>query len=113
MNVIGKDVLIKLRSKNRSNTRLVQAIDQLMTDLNNDSATSAEQFLETRKDADKVHNKGFYFFNLHIHRTLLLIDVMDNEATVVWAGTHEDYKAIFKNNKDTIEKWLRARCWIN
>nr|WP_295933599.1 hypothetical protein [uncultured Dyadobacter sp.] len=61
----------------------------------------------------KVHNKGFYFFNLHIHRTLLLIDVMDNEATVVWAGTHEEYKATFKNNKDTIEKWLRARCWIN
>ncbi len=52
MNVIGKDVLIKLRSKNRSNTRLVQAIDQLMTDLNNDSTTSAEQFLETRKDAE-------------------------------------------------------------
>ena len=51
-----------------------------------------------------------YFFDIHIHRTLILIEFDDRgEATVVWTGTHQEYEAIFKNNKNTIEKWLRAQ----
>jgi hypothetical protein len=36
----------------------------------------------------------------------------EGEATVVWAGTHREYEETFKNNKDTIEKWLRKRGYI-
>lgn len=112
MNIRGKHILTKFKEKNRSNSRLVQAIDKLITDLEDSSITSLEQFLETRKDADKVHSKGFYFFDLHAHRTLALIELRNNKATVVWAGSHEDYMPTFKNNKHTIEKWLRSKHWI-
>ncbi|MDR7212567.1 hypothetical protein [Flavobacterium piscis] len=36
----------------------------------------------------------------------------DGEATIVWAGTHQEYEATFKNNKLTIEKWLRKNSYI-
>lgn len=61
MKIGDKDVLIKLMSKNRSNKQLVQAINQLITDFEDSSTTSPERLLELRKDADKVHAKGFYF----------------------------------------------------
>ncbi len=55
----------------------------------------------------------FIFFDLHLHRTLILIELDDEgEATIVWAGTHQEYEATFKNNKITIEKWLRQKGYI-
>lgn len=60
-----------------------------------------------------MHSNGFYFFDINIHRILILIELDDDgEATIVWAGTHQEYEAIFKNNKLTIEKWLRKRGYI-
>jgi hypothetical protein len=42
-----------------------------------------------------------------------LIELDDEgEATIVWAGTHQEYEATFKNNKITIEKWLRQKGYI-
>ncbi len=68
---------------------------------------------EARPDADIVHSDGFYFFNLNIHRTMILIEFdEDGEATVVWAGSHQEYDKTFKNNKSTIKKWLRDNEWI-
>lgn len=40
-------------------------------------------------------------------RSLIKIEFEENEATVLWAGTHREYEDIFRNNKRTIEKWLR------
>lgn len=37
----------------------------------------------------------------------------DCEATIVWCGTHDEYEATFKNNKDTIAKWLKSKGYIN
>ena len=65
---------------------------------------------DIRNDADCVHNDGFYFFDIHIHRTLIMIELDENgEATIVWVGTHDEYEKTFKNNKNTIEKWLRSK----
>jgi len=36
----------------------------------------------------------------------------EGEATIVWVGTHQEYEAIFKNNKKTIERWLRRNGYI-
>jgi hypothetical protein len=36
----------------------------------------------------------------------------NGEVTIVWVGTHQDYETTFKNNKDTIEKWLRSKGYI-
>lgn len=44
---------------------------------------------------------------------MVLIELgVEGEATVVWAGSHDDYESTFKNNRDTIEKWLRNNEWI-
>lgn len=67
---------------------------------------------ETRKDADCVHKDGFYIFHIAIHRTMVLIEFEDNEATVVWLGNHKEYENTFRNNKHTIRKWLKVNNWI-
>jgi len=36
----------------------------------------------------------------------------DNVAVVIWVGSHDDYSMTFKNNKETIEKWLRNKEFI-
>ncbi|WP_200817111.1 type II toxin-antitoxin system HigB family toxin [Chitinophaga eiseniae] len=63
---------------------------------------------DIRKDADCVHSDGFYFFNINDHRSFVMID-FDGEgnATIIWVSSHDEYERTFKNNKSTIEKWLR------
>ena len=112
MRIIGKKIILKIKIKNIGNKKLCSAIDKLITDLENfDSKTG--KFREVWTDADCVHKDGFYFFNIHFHRTLILVELDDEgEATIAWAGTHQDYEAVFKNNKSTIEKWLRKNGYI-
>ena len=112
MRVLGKKILTKLQAKNKGNRRLCFAIDQLIKDLEQFNPTLG--LLETvRDDADKVHNDGYYFFDIHIHRTFILIDLdEDGEAVIIWAGSHDEYERTFKNNKSTIEKWLRYNGYI-
>jgi len=40
---------------------------------------------------------------------MILVVFEDNEATVIWTGSHDEYGKVFKGNKATIEKWLRAQ----
>ena len=112
MRIVGKKTILKVKRKNIGNKKLCIEIDKLITDLENlDLRTTGIN--EIRKDADCVHSDGFYFFNINIHRTLILIEFDDDgEATIVWAETHQEYEAIFKNNKLTIEKWLRKNGYI-
>jgi hypothetical protein len=107
MRVLGKRIILKVKKKNIGNVKLCSAIDALIADL--ESFKSSEKSIsDIRNDADCVHSDGFYFFNINIHRTLILIELDDDgEATIIWAGTHQEYEMIFKNNKITIEKWLR------
>jgi len=113
MRIIGKKNIIKLKKKNVGNKKLSNEIDKLMTDLESFNPIS-QNILEVRKDADCVHKDGFYFFNISIHRTLILIEFDDEgEATIVWIGTHQEYETTFKNNKSTIEKWLRKNNYID
>lgn len=113
MRVTGIKILVKLKSKNIGNKKLCDAIDQLIEDLEQlDPGTAT--IVETRKDADCVHSDGFYFFNIHIHRTLILVEYdEEGEATIIWAGSHDDYERTFKNNKPTIERWLRSKGHID
>jgi len=56
-----------------------------------------------------VHKDGSYFFDLNVHKTLVLIIFEESEAIIQWVGTHNDYESTFKNNKRTIETWLRNK----
>ena len=112
MRIIGKKTILKIKKKNIGNKKLCIEIDKLITDLEKFNPNE-ENLNDIRNDADCVHSDGFYFFDIHIHRTLILIELDDDgEATIVWAGTHKEYEATFKNTKSTIEKWLRKNSYI-
>ena len=109
LELLRKHKLIKLKNKNRGNTKLIKAIDKLISDIENAYWTKQIDIIETRPDADCVHSDGFYFFDINIHRTMILVVFEDNEATVIWTGTHDGYDKTFKGNKTMIEKWLRVQ----
>lgn len=68
MRIIGKKIILKIKSKNIGNQRLCNEIDRLIIDLESFDASS-QKIEDLRKDADCVHNDGFYFFNINIYRT--------------------------------------------
>ena len=114
MRLVGKNKLEKLKRKNKGNSKLTRAIEQLTNDIEDGNWRKGEELKTLRPDADCVHEDGFYFLNIHVHRTLILIEFDENgEATVVWVGTHQEYDRVFKNNKNTIRRWLRANEYID
>ena len=107
MELLRKNKLTKLKRKNQGNSKLIRAIDKLISDIESANWTKKTDIKSARPDADCVHSDGFYFFDINIHRTMILVVFEDNEATVIWTGSHDEYEKIFKGNKTTIEKWLR------
>jgi mRNA interferase HigB len=61
----------------------------------------------TRPDANKIYGDNFYFFDISIHKTTIMIVFHEQEAELLWVGTHSEYDTIFKGNKKTIETWIR------
>lgn len=112
MRLINKKLLVKLKKKQKGNMLLNKAIDDLIDDITKYEWKDPIELIKVRPDADNVHSDGFYFFNINIHRTMILIEFSDSEATVVWVGTHKEYEFTFKNNKSTIKKWLKSNEWI-
>lgn len=113
MRIINKRILAKLIRKNRGNTKLEKAVLQLISDIEESNWTTSLELVVKRPDADCVYGGEFYFFDINIHRSLILIEFEDNgEATIVWAGSHDDYELTFKNNKNVIKKWLKDNNWI-
>ena len=91
---------------------LTIAIDKLIEDIEENDWKNQTELNESRPDADCVHSDGFCFFNISVHRTMILIEFDDGEASVVWLGNHKEYENTFKNNKSTIKKWLKTNDWI-
>lgn len=114
MDITNKHILGKLVRKNRGNVKLIKEVRQLIVEIENSTWKTPHELTENRPDADCVYGGEFYFFNINIHRTLILVEFEeDGEATIVWAGSHDDYELIFKNNRSVIRKWLRDNNWIN
>lgn len=109
MRLINKKALEKLKRKKRGNASLASDIDLLIKDFETHNWQNQEELKRDRKDADCVHSEGFYFFNIEIHRTMILIEFEDNEATVIWVGNHQEYERVFKNNKNAIANWLKSK----
>ena len=113
MNLINRSLLERLKRKNRGNVKLAKSIDKLVLDIEKNEWDSQIELKQTRPDADCVHSKGFYFFNIYVHRTMILIEFDDNKQTrIIWVGSHQEYEITFKNNRNTIRKWLRDNEWI-
>ncbi len=112
MDLLNEKKLKKYQRKNQGNTKLIRAIDKLIDDIKNATWQNKFDVIKSRKDADLVHNDGFYFFDINIHRTMILLLFDEQEAEVVWIGTHSEYDKIFKGNKNTIKNWLRKQGYI-
>ncbi len=112
MRLLNKKILEKIKRKNKGNVSLVKAIDKLIEDIDKSAWEDQNELNKTRPDADRVHTDGFYFFDMNVHRTMILIEFSDKEATVVWAGTHQEYEMVFRNNRNTIKNWLKSNDWI-
>lgn len=109
MELFGQQKLLKLKRKNRGNKILASAVDQLIRDITDAKWENTRDLKNTRPDADCVHSDGFYFFDIDNHRAMILILFDDEEASIVWTGSHKEYVTTFRNNKQTIEKWLRKQ----
>jgi len=112
MRLIGKQKLEKFKRKKKGDLTLSREIDDLINDIETNDWSDQIELKNTRADADCVHSDGFYFFDIKPERTMVLIEFEEKEATVAWVGNHQDYEYIFKNNKETIKKWLKKNNWI-
>lgn len=113
MNLINRSLLERLKRKNRGNTMLIRAIDKLIGEIIAGNWDSQKELKETRPDADCVHSDGFYFFNINVHRTMILMEFDENKrARVIWTGSHQEYEKVFRNNRNTIKKWLKDNGWV-
>lgn len=114
MRILNKYILGKLIRKNQGNTKLIKSIELLIADIEEVSWRTPLELIEKRPDADCVYGGEFYFFFVNLHRTLILIEFDENgDATIVWAGSHDNYELTFKNNRKVIKKWLRDNNWID
>ena len=114
MKITNKHILVKLIRKNRGNAKLLKAVQRLIQEIEDNNWGTPQELIENRPDADCVHGGEFYFFNINIHRSMIMIEFEETgEATIVWAGNHDDYELTFKNNRSVIRKWLRDNNWIN
>ncbi len=113
MKLLRKDKLLKLKKKNQGNIKLSQAIVKLIKDIENAEWKGKFELIEKRPDADRVHTDDFFFFDINIHRLLILILFNEQYAEIIWVGNHAEYDKTFKGNKKTIETWLRNHGKIN
>lgn len=112
MNIYNIELLIKLKRRNKGNPSLTSAITKLISDLENNNFMTPNELLKVRPDADHVFGGMAYFFNMKIHRTLIIIKFDHNDAFIAWCGSHDEYELTFKNNKSVIVKWLRNNDFI-
>ena len=75
MRLTQKSILLKLKHKNKGNLKLCKAIDQLISAIEENNWKKKTEVIRDRPDADQVHNDGFYFFNISVHRTLVLVEL--------------------------------------
>lgn len=110
MNITDRKILEKYKVKNRGNSLLNSAIDNLLDAIENKNWKTQIELKKDRPDADCVHSDGYYFFDIKSHRTMILIEFEDDgEATIIWCGSHSEYNIIFNNNKKTIKDWLKKQ----
>jgi mRNA-degrading endonuclease HigB of HigAB toxin-antitoxin module len=107
LDLLRKDRLIKPKKKNCGNNKLTKAIDKMIADIEKADWNNRNELLHDRPDADKIHGDNFFFFDINVHRTMIMVLFHENEAEVLWVGNHDQYDLTFKGNKKTIETWIR------
>ena len=62
MELLQKYKLVKLKKKNRGNSKLINAINKLISNIEGANWESKIDIKSSRPDADCIHSDGFYFF---------------------------------------------------
>ena len=96
MRLLGRPKLEKLKKKRKGDRKLLDSIGQLIVDLESFGGEDWHSLKQLRPDADRVHNEGFYFFDIVSFRVLTLIEFDEQMAEVIWVGGHDDYERTFK-----------------
>ena len=112
MKLLGQRILLKYRKKNLGNKALVKAINKLIIDIEENEIKNFDDLYVIRPDADRVHSDGYFILDLVDHRTMILVEIINDESTIIWCGNHDSYITTFKNNKRTIKKWLKSKNYI-
>jgi nucleoside-diphosphate-sugar epimerase len=66
-------------------------------------------------DTAYMHSDEFHFFNVTIHRTMILIIFDDDEASFVWVGTQQEYETTLKKYPSVSPEMYRRikNCGLN
>jgi hypothetical protein len=70
--------------------KLFKAIDKLILDIESACWSDKLELVKSRPDADRVHCEDFFFFDINIHRTLVLIVFSKQYAEILWVGNHDE-----------------------
>lgn len=73
--IVNIRILQKHLKKNKGNTKLRSEINKLISTIETAKWSKSTQIKKARPDADRVHPEGFYFFNIAIDRTMILIEL--------------------------------------
>ena len=113
MELIGLVHLRKIEKKKLGDKKLRKNIEKLISLIKSAEWKTPLEIKDSGIDADCVHSDGFYFFNITgNYRTLILIEFVDQEASIIWAGDHDKYERTFNNNKNDIKRWLTNQGYI-
>jgi mRNA-degrading endonuclease HigB of HigAB toxin-antitoxin module len=105
MYVIGKKVVFKYTKKDKN---LLNEFNKCITAIEKSVWKNGQDVKNTFNDVDHI-GENIYIFNIKSSRSLLLIYFDENEIEIVWAGSHNNYEKLFKNNKSAILKYLKAK----
>lgn len=105
--LLNENKLKKLIKKNKGDIKLRKEVEELICVIRNANWQNKNDIIIDCPDADCVHSAGFYFFDVADYRSMILIAFYNDEAEIVWADNHDKYLLLFKNNKSSIERWLR------
>ena len=109
MELFGKSILKRYQKKNRGNKPLETGIKELNRVWQEAKWENYAEAKKQRKDCDRVHMEGFFFFDpTKSHRILVGMFFDVQEINVLWIGDHDEYDSIF-NNKGAIAKWLKKK----
>lgn len=75
MKIANLRILEKYLKKKKGNKKLEVEINRLVETIYNANWSTTEDIRLSRPDADRVHPKGFYFFNISTERTMILIEL--------------------------------------
>ena len=105
MEIVGRKVIVKFTKGDATLDGAFNDFLEQVTDANwqNDADVKI-----TFPKADRAVD-SFYFFDIGSSRNFSLVNFKKGQFEIIWAGNQDDYIATFKNNKDTIKKFLRKK----